>query len=588
VSGRRTSLRETLRLSGSFIEGNRRTLTLVVIAAVLSGFAEAVALVLIARLAFGLVNGRDDVALGVGDLFDGRVGIETLIALAAGLVVVDVALQVGGAALRSRLGARVARKYRGRLIDSHLHASWSLQAGERSGRLQEMVSVYTAEAATTVTQLASSLVALATLLAFLVTALVVNVAAAVAVAVAAFGLGLILFPLRQASRRVSRRANAANLTVSTDVAEATAHLQEIRTFGVEDAVARRFDGRVREAAALDARKAFLNSLAPVVYQGTALLLIVAAAATLYLADVTHLGGIGGVMLIMLRSLTYAQSLQANYQGLSSATPALEALQAEIQRYEAAKVDRGGARIGRIGDLEFDAVSFEYQTGSPVLRDVSFTVPQGDIVGIVGPSGAGKSTLVQLVLRFRDPSRGRVIADGRDVRGLALDDWYERVSFVPQEPALFAGSVADNIRFYRDDVDDTAIERAARLANLHDDIVAMPSGYDTPVGERGGDLSGGQRQRLCIARALVEAPDLIVFDESTSALDGRSESLVRSSMQQLAPAATVFVIAHRLSTLSICNRIMVLLDGELHGFDEPQRLEETNPFYREALMLSGLR
>jgi ABC-type multidrug transport system fused ATPase/permease subunit len=239
-------------------------------------------------------------------------------------------------------------------------------------------------------------------------------------------------------------------------------------------------------------------------------------------------------------------------------------------------------------MAFDGVSFEYVAETPVLRDVSFQIPHGDIVGIVGPSGAGKSTLVQLVLRLREPTTGRVLADGRDVRELSLESWYERVSFVPQDPALFAGSIADNIRFYRDGVDQADIERAAKLANLHDEVMSWSGGYDTPVGERGGQLSGGQRQRLCIARALVGEPDMLVFDEPTSALDVKSEALIRDTIAGLAPRTTVLVIAHRLSTLSICDRIMVVLAGELQGFDAPDRLEAENPFYREALQLSGLR
>ena len=133
-----------------------------------------------------------------------------------------------------------------------------------------------------------------------------------------------------------------------------------------------------------------------------------------------------------------------------------------------------------------------------------------------------------------------------------------------------------------------VERAAKLANLHDEIVSWPLGYASKVGERGGQISGGQRQRLCIARALAESPDVVIFDESTSALDVKSEAAIRRTIQSLAPNATVFVIAHRLSTLAICDRIMVLVDGELLAFDEPDRLEKTSPFYREALELSGLR
>ena len=196
--------------------------------------------------------------------------------------------------------------------------------------------------------------------------------------------------------------------------------------------------------------------------------------------------------------------------------------------------------------------------------------------------------MQLLLRLREPTTGRILSDAREVHEISLDSWYQHLSFVPQDARLLPGSVRDNIRFYREDADDAAIERAAKLAHIHDDITGWPRGYDTPVGERGGQLSGGQRQRLCIARALVEDPDVIVLDEPTSALDVKSESLMRETMAGLAPRDTIFVIAHRLSTLSICDRIMVILDGELQGFDEPDKLEASNPFYREALRLSGIR
>jgi ABC-type multidrug transport system fused ATPase/permease subunit len=149
-------------------------------------------------------------------------------------------------------------------------------------------------------------------------------------------------------------------------------------------------------------------------------------------------------------------------------------------------------------------------------------------------------------------------------------------------------VAENIRFYRDDIDDAAVERAAKLANLHEEITALADGYDTSVGERGSELSGGQRQRLSIARALAEEPDVLVLDEPTSSLDVRSEMLIRETLAGLAPRTTIFVIAHRLSTLEACDRIMVVHGGELQGFDAPDRLEAANPFYREALKLSGMR
>ena len=181
-----------------------------------------------------------------------------------------------------------------------------------------------------------------------------------------------------------------------------------------------------------------------------------------------------------------------------------------------------------------------------------------------------------------------MADGRDIRVLARTEWARKVTFVPQQAHLIAGTVADNIRFLRDDVSDDDIEHAARLANLHDDVTGFPDGYQREVGEQGSHLSGGQQQRLIIARALVERPDVLILDEPTSSLDVRSESLIRATLDALRDHTTIIIIAHRLSTLDICDRLMVIQDGEMKAFDTPENLEKDNDFYREALALSGLR
>jgi ATP-binding cassette, subfamily B, bacterial len=211
-----------------------------------------------------------------------------------------------------------------------------------------------------------------------------------------------------------------------------------------------------------------------------------------------------------------------------------------------------------------------------------------VIGVVGPSGGGKSTLVQLLLNLRDPQEGQILADGRDISQFDKAEWARKVTFVPQAAHLIAGSIADNIRFLRDDVTDEQVEQAARLAYLHDDVMGFPERYERPVGEQGGHLSGGQQQRLCIARALVEQPDVLILDEPTSALDVKSEHLIRTTLLELKQRMTVIIIAHRLSTLDICDRIMVIRDGRLVGFDTPERLEQSDEFFREALQLSGLR
>jgi ABC-type multidrug transport system fused ATPase/permease subunit len=567
--------------------GHRGSLVAVAICALLGAFAEAAVLVLIARLAFALASGKDSVSMSFGPFGEHAVAFGILIGVALALVVVRVLFQVGQVALTTRTYASVWSRLRSRLLTGYLGASWALQSEERGGRLQELATTYASGASNAVLSLSNALAALLSLVAFLGTAFFVNAIAALVVVAAATGVALLLRPLRNAVRGRARASAEANLAVATDVTEIASTMQEIRVFNVEDIVARQLDERLDATSRLLQRTQFLTQLTPALYQGLALALVVGAVGVVYAAGVSRLAALGGIVLIMIRSLSYAQQLQTGYQGLYAAAPYFEALTDEDDRLMRAALSREGRAVEHISALRFDHVSYSYEPGRTVLRDLSFVIEPREIIGIVGPSGSGKSTLVQLLLRLRDPDQGRVLADGIDILTIDSESWYRRVSFVPQDVRMIAGSVADNIRFYRE-VDDASIEQAAKLANLHDEIMAMPDGYATPVGERGGHLSGGQRQRLSIARALAELPDLIVLDEPTSSLDVRSEALIRDSLKNLSHHATVVVIAHRLSTLDICDRIMVVHDGIIQGFDTPDRLEATDPFYRDALQLSGLR
>jgi subfamily B ATP-binding cassette protein MsbA len=212
------------------------------------------------------------------------------------------------------------------------------------------------------------------------------------------------------------------------------------------------------------------------------------------------------------------------------------------------------------EIAFEEVTFAYREGEPVLEGISFRVPQGSVVAMVGPSGAGKSTVVDLVGRFYEVTGGRITMDGIDIRDLRLAELRGQLGIVSQETVLFHDTVRANIAYGRPDASDEAIEAAARAANAHDFIAAMPLGYGTLVGERGTELSGGQRQRIAIARAILRDPPILIFDEATSALDTESERLVQDAIQRLLEGRTVFVIAHRLSTVQRADQILVMERG----------------------------
>jgi ATP-binding cassette subfamily B protein len=216
-----------------------------------------------------------------------------------------------------------------------------------------------------------------------------------------------------------------------------------------------------------------------------------------------------------------------------------------------------------GRVTYESVSFRYPgTDDVVLDDVSFDVDAGDFVGIVGPTGAGKTTLLKLLVRFYEVDSGAVRVDGHDVRGLSRASLRDAVGYVGQEPYLFHGTVAENVRYGRDDADRATVVEAARHAGAHEFVTDLPEGYDTTVGERGVKLSGGQRQRLAIARALLTDPELFVLDEATSHVDNETETVIRRHLAELTADRTTFAIAHRLSTVRDADTILVFDDGRL--------------------------
>jgi ATP-binding cassette subfamily B protein/subfamily B ATP-binding cassette protein MsbA len=222
-------------------------------------------------------------------------------------------------------------------------------------------------------------------------------------------------------------------------------------------------------------------------------------------------------------------------------------------------------VGRLNDgatIEFDDIRFSYDAGREVLRGITLRVAPGEVVGLVGESGGGKTTLMSLILRLFDVNAGAVRINGQDVRGLQIASLRRSISTVLQRAILFPISVAENISYGRADATRQQIEAAARAAHSHEFVSALPDGYDTIVGERGNTLSGGQKQRLAIARALLHEAPILLLDEPTSALDGESESEVIAGLRNLIPGRTTLIIAHRLSTLRLCTRILVMHEGRI--------------------------
>jgi ATP-binding cassette subfamily B protein len=215
-----------------------------------------------------------------------------------------------------------------------------------------------------------------------------------------------------------------------------------------------------------------------------------------------------------------------------------------------------------GNVRFENVTFAYDSIRPIIREISFDVKEGEMIGLVGPSGAGKTTITNLLVRFYEINSGRILIDGVDLRDLDIGHFRRQVGMVLQDPHLFHGTILDNIRYGLPDASLEQVIRASRAANVHDFIVKLPHAYDTIVGERGHTLSGGERQRVSIARAILNNPRILILDEATSSVDTETERKIQEALERLIEGRTVFAVAHRLSTLRQADRLLVIEDGRI--------------------------
>jgi ATP-binding cassette subfamily B protein len=552
------------------------------------GLAEAGLLYSLAKLAFA-IGGDATKQAAFGPLGSIHFTVAMLFWVSFGLGVLRTLANTGAAHMTAAIAARRTTELRADTYADYARAAWSKQSTMDEAGVQDLLLRYVGKVVGAVSVVASGLPALFSLIALVGVAIVVDpLSAALVVAT-----GLVLFfglrPLSALAKRYSTLQRDAGQRYIERSKEVIGLSLEIRAFGVNEQVV----SDLAEYSELEARPVYVNlfltRLVSTLYQFAAIVIVLFGLLSVYLFLDRPLASLSAIVVILVRAMSQASTLQSIYHSTVETASFAERLSEVRGEFLASEAASGTELLAPRADLQFDAVTYCYPGApTPALDQVSFTLAAGEAVGVVGPSGSGKSTVIQILLRLREPTEGRFLLQGVDSRLLDDDAWFRQIAFVPQDSRVINASIADNIAFFRPYLTREHLIDAARRANLHDEIVAMPEGYDTMLGFRGGALSGGQRQRVALARALACDPQIVVLDEPTSALDMHSESLVQKTLAEMQGRVTLLIIAHRMSTLRTCDRIMVLGDGRLQHFGSRTELESSSSFYRDAIALSKLR
>lgn len=377
-----------------------------------------------------------------------------------------------------------------------------------------------------------------------------------------------LFTLWTTERRQIYRLNAnlADDEASGIQIDSVTNIETVKYFNNEELRLRRFGDAIRRWYDLSVRS---NRLFAAISAGQSAILLLGLGAILLLAIRQTAAGqltVGDLVLVstyVVRIATPIGALGFVYRGIKDGIADLDEMGRIFRAPVTVPEPENPLDLPRPrGEVRFEQVAYAYPGRERVLDGIDLAIPPGARIAVVGPSGSGKSTLVKLLFRFMDPTAGRILIDGVDLRRLGKETRRQLFAIVPQEPILFNDTIAANVRFGKPDATDAEVEAACRLANIHDFVMSLPEGYRTVVGERGVKVSGGEKQRIAIARAILRDPRILVFDEATSNLDSRSERIIQASLERLAAGRTTIVIAHRLSTIVDSDVIYVLAGGRI--------------------------
>lgn len=509
------------------------------------------------------------------------------------LIIALFLLKAASLHLSNYINARIEYNYRMRMIRrvffDILSARWPFLLKQKAGFMYSILMQDVEKGAALHSALSRFTLSVISTTTFLLFAVFISTRITILTAVGGAVLILVLWPLIRKARAVGADFAARSKEASQFLAEHLGGFKSIKAAAVEKEVfaeGERVFEKWRRAELRAAILGFLNrgSLEPL-----SILFIAYVFAFSYDTPGFSIQVFAATIFLVQRIFVYLEGVQSSLHTINSTIPHVVHLDAFLESLKREEEKVSGKRPFKFSrDLSFTGVGFSYIPDSLVFRDLTFTLRKGEMVGLIGSSGAGKTSIADLLMRLFEPQEGKILLDGAEASGFAKGEWRDRVGYVSQDIFLLNDTIEANIKFYNPRVSVEEMIEAAKQANIYDFIMGLKDGFKTFVGDRGIMLSGGQRQRVVLARVLARHPEILILDEATSSLDNESEVLIQKSIQRLRGKITVFIIAHRLSTVMDADRLLVLDKGKIMEEGRPRELLE-NPgsyFYRMHHLKGG--
>ena len=566
----------------------KKSIALLIFLGLLSGIASGVGINALIPI-FSLATGNSD--FPGGDLISELIRsfftflnidfrLKYLLVFVCVLFVFQAAIVLLSSYIIIMITSEYERKTRNLLFHKTIKASWPYLLKLKVGYLENVIMNDVKYSGVVLNSISGLVIVFCSLLVYILVA--INISLVVTSITFIFGL-IYLFlarPLLIKTKAAARENVATNKQVAHYVNENVIGMKTIKVFAVEDYINELVKKKFLILRNLKVKVLFLGSIGGSIMQLFSVLFIGVIFIVFYKITDFNLGSFLALVYLIQKIFTYFGQLQNQLQKAIEAVPYLMSVLNFEEKARQFKEEESGKVNFQTGDtISFNQVNFSYNLKKVnILNKINFNIKKGEIVGIIGPSGAGKTTIVDLVLRLFNPTAGKILLGDRDIKNISIKEWRDKIGYVSQDIFLVNDTIENNIRFYNDLLTYADIEEASKKANIYNFIMSTSAGFQTLVGERGNLLSGGQRQRIVIARVLARRPEILILDEATSALDNESESQIQRVIENLKGKMTVLIVAHRLSTISNCDRLLVLNDGEIVEEVKPDVLLQDKDSY----------